>query len=75
LAKFVLFFLAITLAIAVLATMVRRHVAARRLEGVGFLGRVARTWVTIALAALGFFVIWLVLELAGFGNVLSEAIN
>ena len=29
----------------------------------------------VAVAALVFFVIWLILELAGFGNVLSEAIN
>jgi hypothetical protein len=75
LAKFVLFFLAITLAIAILATLVHRHLAARRLEGDGFLRRVARTWVMVAAGAIGFFVIWLVLELAGFGNVLSEAIN
>ena len=74
-AKFVLFFLAITFAIAVLATMVRRHVAARRLEGVGFLGRVARTWVVIVVAAIALFVIWLILELTGLADVLSEAIN
>ena len=74
-AKFVLFFLAITFAIAVLATMVRRHVAARRLDGVGFLGRVARTWVVIAAAAIALFVIWLILELTGLADVLSEAIN
>jgi hypothetical protein len=75
LAKFVVFFLAITLAIAFLATVVHRHLATRRFEGVSFLRRVARTWVVVAVAALVFFVIWLVLELAGFGNVLSEAIN
>ena len=74
-AKFVLFFLAITFAIAVLATMVRRHVAARRLDGVGFLGRVARTWVVIVVAAIALFVIWLILELTGLADVLSEAIN
>jgi hypothetical protein len=75
LAKFVLFFLVTTLAIAFLATLVYRHLAARRVEPGGFLRRMARTWVMVALAAIGFFVIWLVLELAGFGNVLSEAIN
>lgn len=74
-AKFVLFFLAITFAIAVLATMVRRHVAARGPEGVGFLGRVARTWVVIVVAAIALLVIWLILELTGLADVLSEAIN
>ena len=74
-AKFVLFFLAITFAIAVLATMVRRHVAARRAEGAGFLGRVARTWVVIVAAAIALLVIWLILELTGLADVLSEAIN
>ena len=74
-AKFVLFFLAITLVIAFLATMVYRHLSARRGEAGSFLGRVARTWVVVVVAALVFFVVWLILELAGFGNVLSEAIN
>ncbi len=74
-AKLVAFFLAITLAIALLATMVHRHLSVRRGEAGSFLGRLARTWVVVAVAALAFFVIWLILELAGFGNVLSEAIN
>ncbi len=74
-AKFVLFFLVITLAIAFLAAVLYRHLAARRVEGGSFLGRVARIWVVVVIAALGFFVIWLVLELAGLGDVLSEAIN
>jgi hypothetical protein len=75
LAKLVTFFLAITLAIAFLATMVYRRLSARRGESGSFLGRLARTWVVVAVASLVFFVIWLILELAGFGNVLSEAIN
>lgn len=74
-AKLAVFFLAITLAIAFLAAVVHRHLAASSVGADGFLRRVARTWVLVAVAAIGFFLIWLILELAGFGNVLSEAIN